>query len=138
MSTHRFCGRDLPDQELEAMRALCADREGHPARSAIARGLCEAIGWRDQLGRLKETSARVALVRTERAGLICLPAPRDADQNGKMPRFVAGQAQAQLTSEIGRQATRLAGLGAIEVAPVSGRGRSATWNELVATHHHLR
>ena len=135
MSTHRFCGRDFSEEELEVLRALCADRQGFPTRSAIARALCEAVGWRDQLGRLKEMSARVALLRMERAGLIVLPPPRNSNQNGKMPRFAA--AQAQLSLELGPSATSLAQLGTIEVAPVRGRAQSATWNELIATHHYL-
>jgi hypothetical protein len=43
VSTARFCGRDFSEEELEALRSLCADRQAYPTRSAIARALCEAI-----------------------------------------------------------------------------------------------
>lgn len=135
MSDVRFCGRDFSGEEIELLRRLCGDRTSLPTRSAIARALCEAIDWRDQLGRLKEMSARVALLRMERAGLIVLPPPRNSNQNGRTPRFLAEEGQLRL--ELGPPARSLFELGAVEVAPVSGRGESATWNKLIASQHYL-
>ena len=80
-------------------------------------------------------SARVALLRMERAGLITLPPPRNSNQNGRVPRFLTEGTQLRL--DLSPPARSLSELGTIEVAPVAGRAQSATWNELVASHHYL-
>ncbi|MGH9304074.1 MAG: Druantia anti-phage system protein DruA [Acidimicrobiales bacterium] len=131
----RFCGRDFSDHELKLLRALCADRQACPTRSAIARALCEAIDWRDQLGRPKEMSARVALLRMAAAGLIELPLPRNSNQNGRVQRRRAEPAQ--LSFELAAPVQSLSELGGLDVRLVTSRSQSATWNELIATYHYL-
>ncbi len=135
MSTWRFCGRDFSELELELLRALCADRATCPTRSAIARALCLAIDWRDQLGRPKEMSARVALLRMAAAGLIELPPPRNSNQNGRVQR--RRSEPAQLSFDLTEPVSRLSELGSLELRLVASRPESATWNELIATYHYL-
>ncbi len=134
MTSVRFCGRDFTEGELELLRALCADRTAYPTRSSIARALCEATSWRDQLGRLKEMSARVALLRMAAASLIELPPPRNGNRNGRVARHLDA---AQLSFGHAPFASSLAELGGIELRAVKGRSDSRTWNQLVAAHHYL-
>jgi hypothetical protein len=83
----RFCGRDFSPTELERIRGLIA--QGNTWRSQLARQVCQAFGWRNAQGRLKEMSCKVALLRMQRAGLLVLPAPRGRNGNGK--KAVAAQ-----------------------------------------------
>ncbi len=134
MTRVRFCGRDFTEAELECLRAICADRTAYPTRSSIARALCEATGWRDQLGRLKEMSAKVALLRMAAASLIELPPPRHGNQNARLARYLDAT---QLSFDLAPRASSLAELGDIELRLVKERSASRTWNELIATHHYL-
>jgi Domain of unknown function (DUF4338) len=79
----RFCGRDFSPTELERIRGLIG--QGNLWRSQLARQVCQAFGWRDARGQLKEMSCKVALLRMERAGLLVLPTPRGRNGNGKKP-----------------------------------------------------
>lgn len=135
MSTWRFCGRDFSEEEVELLRALCANRGACPTRSAIARALCLAIDWRDQLGRPKEMSARVALLRMAATGLIELPPPRNSNQNGRVQRHRAEPVQ--LALPLAAPVASLSELGDLEVSLVTSPQQSATWNELIATYHYL-
>jgi hypothetical protein len=49
------------------------DNDHSMTRSALSRQVCTWLNWRDGGGRLREVSARVALLREERAGRLQLP-----------------------------------------------------------------
>jgi hypothetical protein len=78
----RYCGREFRGAELAHIRELLAIR---PAlgRVALSRRLCQDLGWLNALGQPKEMSARVALLRMEKDGLISLPAPRTRNGRGQ-------------------------------------------------------
>ena len=71
----RYCGRDFPDPDLQRIRALLAQTDPRLSRTALSRAVCEALDWRKPDGGLKEMSARVALLRMQRDGLLSLPPP---------------------------------------------------------------
>ncbi len=87
----RYCGRLFTDQDLELLQGLLADRESYPTRAAIARALCETLDWRQGNGRLKDMSARQALLHMQSDGLIVLPAAAHAGGGSapKTPAFTA-------------------------------------------------
>jgi hypothetical protein len=93
--------------------------------------VCAALEWTDALGRPKLMSARVALLRLHRAGLIELPAPRNANGNGKpLSRVVTMPEQTPLAGSVEQ-------LGELELEWVKGRERSALWNRLIERYHYL-
>jgi hypothetical protein len=113
----RYCGREFGEAELVQIRALL---ELRPAlgRVALSRRVCQDLGWLNALGQPKEMSARVALLRMEKDGLIQLPAPRTRNGRGQA-RFAltaaseprapvvrprAGAGTVTLPTRIGRQA----------------------------------
>jgi len=127
----RYCGRELSVADLAHIRQLLALQ---PAlgRVALSRRLCQDLGWLNALGQPKEMSARVALLRMERDGLIQLPAPRS--HNG------CGQRRFQLTAASDPQAPLPAPLRALEplvFQRVPGGRLSRLWNELIARYHYL-
>lgn len=73
----RYCGRDFPPEEMALIRRLIADDPGR-TRAELSRRLCAQIGWYKADGGLKDMSARVAMLRMQDDGLICLPAPTRA------------------------------------------------------------
>lgn len=77
----RFCGRQFSPAELEQLRHWLA--AGQLNRCDLARRVCEEFGWVNGAGQPKLMSARVALLRMERAGLLHLPAPQTRNGNGR-------------------------------------------------------
>ena len=78
----RLLGRRFGPEALEVVREQV--REAKPAnRSEVARRVCAALQWRSPGGVFQTMSARVALLRLHRLGLIRLPAPRSRGNNQK-------------------------------------------------------
>jgi hypothetical protein len=103
-----------------------------PHRSAIAAELCAALGWRRPDGRPKEMSARVALLRMERDGLITLPPPRNPNGNGHILR----DAKPEL-NWVKAAPPSLSALGRIELVVVDTPAASRRWRGLIASYHYL-
>lgn len=125
-----YCGREFSAKEMARIAELCRSL---PTRRAIADALCDEIDWRRPDGRRKDMSARVALLRMERDGLITLPPPRNGNGNGAIPRH---QETPQLQLALGAPST-LDALGEVELVVVSTKQASMRWRELVASYHYL-
>ncbi len=76
--TSRYCGRDFSTTEMELIEKLIRN---HPTREAIARAVCDHLNWVKPDGLPKVMSAKVALLRMHRDGLIELPNPRSQNNN---------------------------------------------------------
>lgn len=127
----RYCGRQFSAADLAHIRALLALQ---PAlgRVALSRRVCQDLGWLNALGQPKAMSARVALLRMEKEGLIQLPAPLTS--NGR------GQRRFQLSSASDPREPVREALKALEplVFQRVPHGRlSQLWNELIARYHYL-
>jgi hypothetical protein len=124
----RYCGRDFSEDDLARIRRLCAEL---PTRRAIADALCDELLWRRPDGRRKDMSARVALLRMEADGLLCLPPPKNGNGNGRIARhelptgqlFVLGSSVPQLSS--------------VDLVVVTDQAERTLWRRLVACHHYL-
>jgi hypothetical protein len=116
------------------IKRLSAAIREHPqcSRAEIARQLCQWLDWRSANGKLKEMSARSALLQLQRRGLITLPPPRRSIAwrgrscgGGKLKSPTLGPCS-------------LAELGRIELVLVNGnRQLSQRWKEVVEAHHYL-
>jgi len=73
--SHRYCGRDFHADEIKPIRQLIAE-DPTRTRAELSRSTCRALTWLKADGRLKEMSARVAMLRMHDDGLIVLPPPR--------------------------------------------------------------
>jgi hypothetical protein len=128
----RYCGRDFTAAELELIRSLIARSQEHPTRNAISRAVCQSLAWCKPDGSLKEMSARVALLRMHRDGLLVLPPPRQGNGNGRWypqptPATDPGPPLVGTRRE----------LGALALQRVSCHQDSRLWNELIARYHYL-
>jgi hypothetical protein len=127
----RYCGRLFTMEEIEAIRRLIAWRPPK-SRVELSRLVCQHFGWMRPDGRLKEMTARVAMLRMHREELICLPPPRSTNANGR--------SKPKITSASDPQPIFCASLE--QIAPihlqwVNSGSCSALWNELIQRHHYL-
>jgi hypothetical protein len=83
----RYRSRTLHPQDIGFIQRTITQFYGK-GRSHIARGLCEAWGWVQPNGRLKEYAARDLLLRLEEKGLIELPPRLRPKNNLKGNTFV--------------------------------------------------
>ena len=132
--TRRYCGRDFTPAELEMLRELAASPRLCPTRTALSRVACERLGWRKPDGGLKDMSARVALLRMQRDGLLTLPPPlRPAPRPRPLrpsPRTDPPSLAPLPVSLAEAQPLRLSVL-----RPQDPRSR--LWNEFVQRYHYL-
>ena len=97
----------------------------------LSRLLCELFDWRAPNGKLKEMSARVAMLAMHRDGLVELPPPRRAQP--ARYRLVP-------TAECDPQPPwrgSVNDLEALELVPVQRGHPLRRWNELVGRYHYL-
>jgi hypothetical protein len=133
VSEHRYCGRLFTDAELVRIAHLCQEL---PTRIAVARRLSEELDWRGPGGQPKEMSARVALLRMERDGLLRLPPPTKGNGNHRWPWRLPPEPVPPPTLQLS-----LRELGQVRLRPLfksSWRDpQTRLWNELIARHHYL-
>ncbi len=111
----RYCGRDFSPAELDRIRALIAHTDPPLSRTKLSQAVCEVLDWRKPDGGLKEMSARVALLRMQRDGLLTLPPPL-----WPLPAALAQARPLRLSL----------------LRPSDPRSR--LWNEFVERYHYLR
>lgn len=127
----RYCGRNFSETDLKIIQEIIADSKHHPTRAAISRAVCEKLAWLRPDGRLKDMSARVALLRMADDGLITLPAPTRAYN----PFKEVGHTTA---SDPGETISGSRGdLAELNLRLVTGNGDSRLWRELIQRYHYL-
>jgi hypothetical protein len=128
--SHRYCGRHFSTEELARIRHLIAEAPGR-TRAELSRLTCQALGWYKPDGGLKDMSARVAMLRMHRDGLIELPPPR----HHRRPRAtVAITSQTDPGPAIVSPARALTPL---RLQAVQNRHDSRLWNEYIHRYHYL-
>lgn len=129
----RYCGREFLSSELELIRALIEQRRPRLTRTALSKAVCEALQWRKPDGGLKDMSARVALLRMQRDGLLELPPA--------LPGPPKCHPQATPASDPplpGLVPANLAQARPLRLIPLQARdARSRLWNEYVERYHYL-
>lgn len=101
-------------------------------REEIARNVCKRLEWKSPGGQHQVMSAKVALLRLHRAGLIELPAP--TTKNGDGRRFRVRKVVLPEQRPLELSVDKLSGL---ELCLVSSSERSALYNELMARYHYI-
>lgn len=125
----RYCGRNFSEADLSVICDLIAV---HPTRQAIASAVCDKLGWYRPDGRRKDMSARVALLRMDRDGLITLPKPLRSNGNGRIPRYSEPSMELPLVFP-----GSLGALCPIELVVVETKALRLRWRNLIASYHYL-
>jgi hypothetical protein len=127
----RYCGREFSAADLNSIRQLLEIRPVL-GRVALSRRVCQDLGWINEMGKPKEMSCRVALLRMEKDGLLQLHPPLRKNGQGKR-RF-------ELTEASDPREPVQASLRALEplVFQRVEKGKlSSLWNELIQRYHYL-
>lgn len=124
-------GKSFGHQGLDAVLGEIAAAPGI-TRAEIARRVCLRLGWRTPGGSLSLMSARVALLRLHRRGLIELPLPRNGNANGR--RFDVTKVAEPSANKLECPIDQLHGL---TLRPVLTADESARYNALLERHHYL-
>lgn len=129
----RYCGRDFPAAAIAHIRTLLAQRDPPLHRAALARAVCEHLDWRKPDGGLKAMSARVALLRMHRDGLITLPPPRSRPRRRRpIAHLPATDPPALFDPPATLDAVR-----PLRFEPVTAAAGGDLWNAFVDRYHYL-
>src|SRR5712664_18534 len=132
--TWRYRGQTIDREQLRFLREFIRAHPGS-SRWKLSRQLCEALGWKQANGALRDVVCRGLLLLLERAGQIELPAVR---------RRIRGQRRsARLRPEAVRIDTTplampLGALGPVEMQPVRRTAGEPLFNSLIQQHHYLK
>jgi hypothetical protein len=128
----RYCSRDFSAAELDLIRSIIARAQEHPTREAIARTVCQSLAWVKPNGGPKLVTAKVALLRMHRDGIIDLPPPLHGNGNGHWhPQPTSATDPGPLLTGTRRD------LGTLTLHRVACRNDSRLWNELIERYHYL-
>ena len=130
----RYCGRAFSRAELALIRTLIAEHDPPLNRDALSRVVCERLDWRKPDGGLKDMSARVALLRMHREGVITLP-PARKRPGPRQPIAPSPQTDPPSLFEpptsLCRRYARYAS------TPVVTRAEGRLWNAFIDRYHYL-
>ncbi len=127
--TVRYCGRDFTDAEMELIENLIRE---HPTREAIARAVCARLNWNKPDGLPKTMSAKVALLRMHRDGLIVLPDPKHEGRNVRRPLAATSASDPKDLLVCSRRDIQ-----DLHLRMIQTRADSRLWNEFVGRYHYL-
>jgi hypothetical protein len=131
--TWRYRGQTIDQEQLAFLREFIA---AHPdsSRWKLSRQLCEALGWKQPNGALRDVVCRGLLLLLDRAGEIALPPVR---------RHIPGQCRNARTRpepmliDTTPLAMPLSALGGIEIQSVRRTADEPLFNSLMEQHHYL-
>ena len=131
--TWRYRGQEIGGEQLAFLREFI---QAHPTSSRwkLSRQLCEALGWKQANGALRDVVCRGLLLMLERAGQIELPPVR---------RQIRGQCRTgrprpeAVLIDTSPLAMPLGALGPMEIEPVRRTADEPLFNSLMESHHYL-
>jgi hypothetical protein len=129
----RYRGQTIGSEQIAFLREFIRQ---HPASSRwkLSRQLCEALGWKQANGALRDVVCRGLLLMLERAGQIELPPVR---------RHIRGQRRTgrprpePVLLDTTPLAMPLQGLGPIEIQPVRRTADEPLFHSLLEQYHYL-
>jgi hypothetical protein len=125
------CGRLFRPEVIEHLRQ-CATAPSAFSRNMLAREVCEHLAWYSPNGRPAVSSAKVALGKLARRGLLALPPGGGGARESRRLR----RSGRQLPPLVGVPA-RVDQVGQLRLVLIadSDDPHSATWNDLIAAQH---
>ena len=110
---------------------IAARREAGWTRQAISRAVCEHLDWRRPDGGLKDMSARVALLRMHRKGLIELPPPRSSGSGKARPKPRTELPQTDWPTTLIELPATLPEVRPLKFEMIQAGPRSPIWNSFI-------
>ena len=131
--TWRYRGQEVDGEQIAFLREFIRNHSTS-SRWKLSRQLCEALGWKQANGILRDVVCRGLLLMLERAGQIELPPVR---------RLIRGQCRTQrrrpeaILIDTTPLAMPLQALGPVEIQPVRRTAEEPLFNSLMEAHHYL-
>jgi hypothetical protein len=132
----RYRGRVITAAEVEFIRQLITQHPGANRRQLSLR-LCEAWGWRQPNGALRDMVCRGLLLELARAGHLELPSATHRHRNPSARRATSGSAAAPLLLDTTPLEVSLRVLRPLDLQQVRRTPNEPLFNELVAQYHPL-
>jgi hypothetical protein len=131
-ATLRYRGRMVTASDVTFIRQLVA---AHPeaSRRALSKLLCEAWGWVQPNGQLRDMVCRGLMLTLHRAGLIELPPVRCRPRNNVIERRKAREIEVDST----RLQAALREIEPLEIRQVRRTGEEELFRALLEAHHYL-
>jgi len=132
--TWRYRGQEIDSQQIAFLQEFIRT---HPTSSRwkLSRQLCEALGWKQANGTLRDVVCRGLLLMLERAGVIELPPVRRQIRGQRRTGRPRPEAVLIDTTPL---AMPLKQLGAIEIEQVRRTADEPLFNSLMESHHYLK
>jgi hypothetical protein len=130
----RYRGRDYTCDDVAFIRGLIAAHPGL-SRRRLSAALCEAWGWVQPNGMLRDMVARGLMLELHRGGLIELPAKKQSPPNNAIRHREAGLDPSLLSWE--PVAGPLPGLRPLLIEEVRRSRHEKLFNGLLSQHHYL-
>ncbi len=127
----RYRGREVTAEDVAFIRELIASKP-QASRRALSIELCQAWGWVQSNGALRDAVCRGLLLALHRSGHIELPAPKIKKRVEAFKRLRPEPVTIDMTPE-----TSLKGLGPIELRQVRRSEEEGLVNSLIEYHHYL-
>ncbi|MBN1611988.1 MAG: DUF4338 domain-containing protein [Polyangiaceae bacterium] len=127
-----FRGREISTEDVAFIREFVASRP-EASRWALSRELCQAWGWVQENGALRDQLCRSLMLSLHRGGYIELPLPRRQPRNPLAHRPTPAPVVVDETPIV----TSLGSLGPLTFSQVHGSPEELLWNGLVQMHHYL-
>jgi len=129
----RYRGQTIHREQIAFLREFIAARPGR-SRWKLSRELCEALGWKQANGALRDGVCRGLLLMLERAGQIELPPVRRRIRGQRRTGRPRPEAVLIDTTPL---AMPLAALGPIEIQPVRRTADERLFHSLLEHYHYL-
>ena len=132
--TWRYRGQEITSEQVAFLREFIG---AHPdsSRWKLSRQLCEALGWKQANGALRDVVCRGLLLMLERAGMIELPPVRRQIRGQRRTGRPRPEVVLIDTTPL---AMPLKQLGAIELQQVRRTADEPLFNSLMESHHYLK
>ena len=132
--TWRYRGQEIDRQQIVFLQEFIRT---HPTSSRwkLSRQLCEALGWKQANGALRDVVCRGLLLMLERAGVIELPPVRRQIRGQRRTGRPRPEAVLIDTAPL---VMPLKQLGAIELEQVRRTADEPLFNSLMESHHYLK
>lgn len=129
-----ICGRDFTPDIIERIQTIISANLKE-SRLQLSRRVCELLGLRNALGKLRDTSCRIGMLKLHRQGAITLPpaatAPPPKPTYSKKYGHIEGEAPS-ITCNLSR-------LGDVKIVKINSADSKASraWNALMRRYHYL-
>jgi Domain of unknown function (DUF4338) len=129
----RYRGQSISSEQIDFLREFIA---AHPdsSRWRLSRQLCEALGWKQANGALRDVVCRGLLLMLERAGEITLPAVRCRIRGQCRSARLRPPAVLIDTTTLAMEFRQL---GVVEIQPVRRTTDEPLFHSLLEQHHYL-